>query len=383
MSNQDFFKRILMVTLTAIGVLLLWHLRSIFMLGFAALMIAVGVSIPAGWLQRRGLRRGFAILLSGLITLLIALFLTLWIVPTLIQETLTIIAQLPVMIGASIEAYEDLRANNEFLSGVLPTLEMDSFQTLQETLGLEPESLRNLASTIIGTGTSTLFAGLGLFGYLLTNLLFVLFIAAFFLYEPTSYIKASLYLVPRGYRARLLEIWDELYETLRTWISAQFLSISITAALVFGILGLLLGMPFPLIVAAFAGFATFIPNIGAFLPLIPIVIFTVAEKPEWLFIYVGVYLLIQLTESNIITPLIVKAELDIPSGVLMLFQLIAAALLGAMGLLFAVPLLALLITLVREFYTKDMLGVGDEHFEIISTIGKPLQIDELSESYDT
>ena len=73
--------------------------------------------------------------------------------------------------------------------------------------------------------------------------------------------------------------------------AALFISITLTVSLVLLILGLL-GMPHILVVAVFAGFATFVPNIGAFLPLIPIAIFTPADDPAKPFIMVPAYLAI-------------------------------------------------------------------------------------------
>jgi predicted PurR-regulated permease PerM len=135
------------------------------------------------------------------------------------------------------------------------------------------------------------------------------------------------------------------------------LSISITAGLVWLILGVVLGMPNAVVVAVFAGFATFVPNIGAFLPLIPIAIFTLADNPAQFFIMAPVYLVIQLLESNLLTPSIIKIELAIPAGAMMVFQLLATLAFGALGLLLAIPLFVVLLVLVREIYTNDLLGL--------------------------
>ncbi|MBV7337894.1 AI-2E family transporter [Chloroflexi bacterium TSY] len=110
------------------------------------------------------------------------------------------------------------------------------------------------------------------------------------------------------------------------------------------------------------------------MPLIPIVIFALATRPEWLLIYIIAYLLIQLLESNVITPYIVKSELDIPSGALLVFQLIAATIFGALGLLLAVPMLAICITLVRELYSKDLLQLQENSIGVLSTPGNPLRL---------
>jgi hypothetical protein len=74
-----------------------------------------------------------------------------------------------------------------------------------------------------------------------------------------------------------------------------------------------------------------------------------------MFTLIPAYLLIQLTESNIITPSLIKAELNIPAGGLMLFQLLMTVAFGALGLLLAVPMFGVLIVLVREIYSYDLL----------------------------
>jgi hypothetical protein len=53
----------------------------------------------------------------------------------------------------------------------------------------------------------------------------------------------------------------------------------------------------------------------------------------------------------------VKAELNIPAGGLMLFQLLMTFAFGALGLLLAVPMLGILIVLAREIYSYDLLGL--------------------------
>ena len=55
------------------------------------------------------------------------------------------------------------------------------------------------------------------------------------------------------------------------------------------------------------------------------------------------------------TPQVVKAQLNIPAGFLMLFQLLITMALGAIGLVLAVPILACLIVFVREVYSYDVL----------------------------
>ena len=221
-----------------------------------------------------------------------------------------------------------------------------------------------VASLILVLLFLPILEGVGAIFTLIANIGVMLFIAVFFLTDPQSYVKASLMLLPQRYQQRGADVWGVLYQVLQTWISAQAISISVTMLLVWLVLGVLMGMPNAAMVAVFAGIATFIPNIGAFLPLIPIVIFTLASDPTQLLWTAPTYLVIQLLESNVLTPSIVKAELDIPAGAVMLFQLIAAFLFGTLGLLLAVPLIAVIITLVREVYSFDILGLRGQKIEL-------------------
>jgi predicted PurR-regulated permease PerM len=223
-------------------------------------------------------------------------------------------------------------------------------------------ALRRLFTT--GFSFSPILEGMGAFASLLANVMLVIFVALFFLSDPLSYVQISLHLTPAFYHARLLDLWSELYRTLTHWIKTQFVSVSITVSLVWLVLGLFLGVPYAPIIAVFSGVATFIPTLGAFLPLIPIFIFTLADDPSLILWAIPAYLAIQLLESNVITPMLIREELQLPSGGVLLFQLVGAALFGALGLLLVVPLLLVLVVLVREIYSYGLLGLRSEKIEI-------------------
>jgi predicted PurR-regulated permease PerM len=360
MSDDTFLKRLLMVIAVIVLLLSLWYLRSIWLLGFAAVVIAVGISIPAQWLQQHGLRRNLSTLLSATAILLLALFLILWIVPTIISETGTVLAELPRMWQEIGRRYEAWRTGNDLLTQMLPPF---SIVNLHQTGNAAfSDTLRRLFTT--GFSFTPILEGMGVFASLLANLALVIFIAIFFLSDPLSYVQISLYLTPAAYHARLLDLWSKLYRSLTHWIKTQFLSVSITVSLVWLVLGLFLGVPYAAIIAVFSGVATFIPTLGAFLPLIPIFIFTMATDPSLMLWAIPAYLIIQLLESNVITPMLIREELQLPSGGVLLFQLVGAALFGALGLLLAVPLLLVLVVLVREIYSYDILGLRAENIEI-------------------
>lgn len=376
MSYREYLKRLLTAVFITIVLLGLWHLRFILMLGFSAAMLAVALSIPSGWLQKRGIQRGIAnsIAVVGFITLTVLLGFVIF--PTVINEATNLFSTLPTALVRVAEAYETWRISNENLTAVLPALNYNEVSATLVELGIQAGDISSIVLPVVNS-TLPVLQGVGsvVFG-LIANLAIVIFVSIFFLAEPATYTKAGLMLVPRSYQERVLEIVDALYSTLTNWVTAQFFSISITVFLVWFILGVLLGMSHALTVALFAGVATFVPNLGSLLPLIPITIFTAADDPRKLLIIIPAYLIIQLLESNVLTPYIVKVELDIPAGGLLLFQVIAATILGALGILLAIPLLAVVITLVREIYSYDVLHLDHDSLRFFTDKTGGLRVEQ-------
>ena len=365
MTFQTFVKRVLVVAFTLLLLLALWYLRNTLLLVFAAVVVAVGLSLPARGLQRFGFGRGWANTFATVAVAVLALVLVVWLVPTLVTGLSDLLTGLTGSLNNLAEVYNRVRTSSETLSGVLPPVATNSPSTLTEA------EIRALLERALNTGLPVLVSGGGAALSVLTNVALVFFIALLLLADPLAYLTASLYLVPKSRHERTLQLWAELYHTLKTWLSSLFISITITVLLVWLVLGLL-GMPHVAVVAVFAGFATFVPNIGAFLPLIPIAVFTLATNPASFLVMAPAYLAIQLLESNVLTPTVVKRQLSIPAAGTLVVQLVAGLVFGILGVLLAVPLLAVTITLVRELYSYDALSLRGENINV--TLGRNGQL---------
>ncbi|MCK6624667.1 MAG: AI-2E family transporter [Anaerolineae bacterium] len=170
MSNDTFLKRLLMVITVLVLLLSLWYLRSIWLLGFAAVVIAVGISIPAHWLQQHGLRRNLSTLLSATAILLLAFFLILWIVPTIITEAGTVLAELPRMWQEIGQDYETWRSGSNLLTRLLPPFSIISLNQTGDAAF--SDTLRRLFTT--GFSFTPILEGMGVFASLLANVALVI-----------------------------------------------------------------------------------------------------------------------------------------------------------------------------------------------------------------
>lgn len=354
MTFSDYIKRVLATLLMLVLTYALWSTRSILVLAFASIVIAIAIAQPMLFLQKKGLKRGPAVALSIILCFTGVTLISLWVLPTLARGVGELVTDLPTAVEAGKTAYAEWWQATPVIQKIFPAIpEANTHQPAN------PESIRGIFNWLVQSGMAIapdLLGGIGLLAGILVNMGLVLFIAIFFLLEPQSYMKALLYLTPPRKHPRAKELFSTLYGTLTKWLHAQLFSVTVIVLLVWIILGVILRMPNALVVALFAGFATFIPNIGAVLPIIPITIFTLAyADPSKMLLYIPVYLGIQFLESNVITPQVVKAQLNIPAGYLMLFQLLITMALGALGLVLAVPILACLIVFVREVYSYDVL----------------------------
>jgi len=139
---------------------------------------------------------------------------------------------------------------------------------------------------------------------------------------------------------------------LHTWVENRLLSMLIVTVLTY--VGLLfVGLDYALSLSIAAGLLSFIPNLGPILGFIPALLLAIPQGQELMLMVTGLYGLVQLLESNVITPLIFKNALQLPVSLTFFFQLVFGSLFGFLGLTFAVPLGLILMHLLQLLPKKS------------------------------
>jgi predicted PurR-regulated permease PerM len=184
----------------------------------------------------------------------------------------------------------------------------------------------------------------------LVTFIIMLFVA----FDPHLYLRGLIWLVPQQHEATARKTLERLTVAMRWWMLGRFISMLIIGVLTS--LGMwLIGMPAPLALGAIAGLFSFVPNIGPIAAAVPGMLLAVAVGP-WMALWVaGVYLGTQLIESNFIEPLVEQSTVSVPPAVLIVTQLVMAAIWGAWGMLVATPLLVVLMVLVQQLYVRKAL----------------------------
>ncbi|MBZ9728106.1 AI-2E family transporter [Salegentibacter sp. JZCK2] len=192
----------------------------------------------------------------------------------------------------------------------------------------------------------TTFGGIG-------DVYIILLIGIFFTISPQLYKNGIIQMVPPRKREKAQEVLTHLGSDLTKWLAGKF--IAMFAVFCLTSIGLvIMGIPMWLILAIMAGVLNFIPNFGPLAAMIPAVLVAIAISPTTALIIVIMYTVIQLIESSFITPKAQQKLVNIPPALIIISQIFVGAMTGIWGLIFATPLVLILIILVQDLYVKPM-----------------------------
>ena len=231
------------------------------------------------------------------------------------------------------------------------TSQSSSSQGSSETNGETGKLPQSAAGKVFSIIDRILSTTLGL----VANILLIFFVGIFMAVDPALYRDGFARLFPIDRRERVKDILNRMGSTMFSWLMGRFMTMLITGAGTAGAL-LVLGVPMAITVGVITGLLTFVPNIGGILGLALAVLMALPQGLATVGWVVGLYAVLQLLESNVITPLLQQQQTAIPPALLLSFQVIMGALAGFLGLMVATPLLAASLVLVEQAWIKDVLG---------------------------
>lgn len=187
----------------------------------------------------------------------------------------------------------------------------------------------------------------GVFG----DIYVILFLGIFFTVGSKDYKNGLVALVPKKRKEEASEVLEKTGDNLKKWLKGQLFAMFIVFALT--AIGLaIIGVPLWLVLAIIAGILNFIPNFGPMIAMVPAVLVGLLESPTTAAFIAGLYILVQVVESNFITPMLQKKLLDTPPAMIIVAQLLMTALTGGWGIILAIPFFVIIMTLVQELYIK-------------------------------
>ncbi|MFY9220013.1 MAG: AI-2E family transporter [Candidatus Nanopelagicales bacterium] len=326
----------------AIGLLIQFFIEDgggVIFIVLMAWFFALAMSPAVDFLARR-MRRGFATLIvmggvAGFIALFLAAFGAL-----LVDQLAQIVRAIPDLFARAVEW-----VNSTFDTAYDP-------KALLAQIDITDAAVRtfatDIASGIFSIATSVLGSIFGLFTFGLI---------AFYLSADGPRLRryiASLF--PARSQAVLLNVWDVTAEKTGRYVAARAILATVNGV-TSGIVFFAVGLPYWLPMAIWTGVvAQFVPMVGTYIAIIlPVIIGLLSGNP-WIGVIVLAWaLLYQQVENLTIEPRISARAVNVNPAVAFISVLLGAALFGVAGALLAIPVTAMVLTLVGIYVKRHEL----------------------------
>jgi predicted PurR-regulated permease PerM len=194
---------------------------------------------------------------------------------------------------------------------------------------------------------------LGVLGDTVLMLLIGVFVAA----EPKLYKDGFVRLAAPSVRSNLAAALDECATALKNWLKGQAVSMLFVGIATAGGLALL-DVPLALTLGLLAALFDFVPFFGPVVAGVLAVLFAFTEGPQTALYVAALMLAIQQLEGNLLMPLVQRWAVQLPPMLGLVSVVIFAAWFGIPGIIFATPLMVVVVVLVRKLYIEDFLERG-------------------------
>lgn len=322
-SSHSPFQLILGTILFLVCLVALYQVRWIVMASLIGIGLGVIVSPVLGFMRRRlRIPRGLGGALLGLLLLGAAATFTYLLVAMISDVLVPVIEKLP---------------------RTLAQLQKDLGSRFEGMPWIEKGIQRVNTGDFLKRSASTLAQGVTLSATAVGGYIFIIALAVYLTVNPDRYLRGLLTAVPAYKRPRVMDVLLETGSVLRRWFAAQLISMLIVGAIT--ALGLwIVGIDSWLAIGLITGLLEFIPFIGPTIAALTAVFITLGSDPDKILWVLGIFVVIQQIESQIVTPLVMKEGVDLPPVQLLIFVGMMGIWLGLLGAFIAPPLFAVLHT---------------------------------------
>lgn len=291
-----------------------------------------------------------SLLITVLILVLLGTLVSTLAIPQLVQSVKSIVDTVREKIPELLAYLESLNFDTTTAEQYLEKLD---FNTI---LSHFTDNAGNVLSMIVGAASSTI-------GSIVTFLMALIISIYIILNKQTlsHQAKSIAYANLRKDRAdKLCYVAALTTRTYSKFLSGQCIEAVILGALLAIALSLF-GIPYAGVIAVTTSLMSFVPYVGAFLSCLIGVLLVLMVDPFKALMCFVVFECVQFVEGHFIYPKVVGNSVGLPSMWTLIAVLLGGKLFGLLGMLFFIPLVAVLYTLVTEDTRKKL---KQKHIEI-------------------
>jgi predicted PurR-regulated permease PerM len=212
------------------------------------------------------------------------------------------------------------------------------------TIDIDTKTItENLAGTV-GRVTAAVGSVLGA----LTSLVMVVVLGIFIAIEPRLYERGIAWLLPMKNRGDFYVTTARMAFTLRRLMAGRLLGMAVEGVGTW-LACMAVGIPMAALMGLLTGLLAFIPNIGAIVSGVLLVLVGFSAGTDTGLWAIGIYFSVQTVDGYLIVPMVAKQTVDLAPALVLGAQILLGTLLGIMGLFLADPIVAMIkVALERE-----------------------------------
>jgi len=319
-------------------VLLLWLFQrtvGVFLLLFIAVILSLYLgAVRDALVARIRMPPRLALTASVLLTLFGIGGLFALLVPAVVGQTRELVSVLPTYITGwetSIDRFADRLPG---MRGYWPTGQHQMLHALYEQLSSYAQSVFPRVFSIVG---------------ILIDVFAVFVMSIYLAMQPGVYREWLIALFPPRHRDLVRDILGDIATSLRAYIVGQLTTMTVLAILTAFFLWLL-NVPYWLTFGVFTGMVAIVPFFGSMLSttLPAAFVLTGPNGGTRALLVLGVGVVVHLIEGNLVSPLVMSKQIELPPVLTIMAVLVVGGLLGPLGLVVALPTLAMIMVVVRR-----------------------------------
>lgn len=330
-STGIIFRTILII----LALLFLYLVRDVLALLVISIILVSVIDPVVDWLQRKKIPRPAGVLIVYLVIFIIFGLSISFLIPPIVNQFKDF--------GSNFSNYT--RQFESYFS-----VAKIFFQTQHISVNFE-SILNNLVNEFskvpekIYTGTIGVFSGF-------ISVLIVLSMTFYMTVKENGIKNFIISVVPDDHKEYAASLSERIKAKIGKWMRGQLILMLII--FIFDFIGLsIIGIPYALSLAIFAGVMEIIPYIGPIISAIPGVLLGFLISPLTGFLALSVYIVVQQFENHVITPQVMKKAVGLNPIVVILALLVGVKLGGVLGAILAVPIATAIGVFVGDLFEKN------------------------------
>ncbi len=201
----------------------------------------------------------------------------------------------------------------------------------------------NLISSAVGILTGTI-SGVAMVGIGLVLMIYTLISKDELARQGKKLLRAF---ASERVERNTLHVLELINTTYSRFLSGQCVEACILGSLIFVVFSIA-GIPYASLTAVLTAVCAFIPYVGAFLACFVGAFLVLLAAPGKVILCIALYLAVQFVENQFIYPHVVGSSVGLGAMWTLMAVILGGKLMGLLGMIFFIPLVAVLMTLLRE-----------------------------------